>query len=70
MTRNNNWKLLIADTNSFNVKLKEALLENNHIKYFVKINQTDSAHGLSFGGEIKIFVLEQEFKKAKQIIEQ
>ena len=37
---------------------------------FVKINQTDSAHGLSFGGEIKIFVLEQEFKKAKQIIEQ
>ena len=63
----NNWTKIFRSTNPIQVEIIKHILEENKIKSII-MNQQDSAHNMSFGGHIDLYVQENSMKETIELL--
>tara|TARA_B100001029_G_C14870689_1_gene344388 strand:+ start:108 stop:332 length:225 start_codon:yes stop_codon:yes gene_type:complete len=59
----NNWIKIYSDNNPIKVEIIKQMLEEHEIKSVI-LNTQDSAHSMSFGGQIDLYVIKEQKKEA------
>ena len=63
-----NWTKIFRSTNPIEVEIIKQMLEENKITSII-MNQQDSAHNMSFGGHIDLYVQESSMKESIELLE-
>ena len=63
-----NWTKIFRSTNPIEVEIIKQMLEENKITSII-MNQQDSAHNMSFGGHIDLYVQEISMKESIELLE-
>jgi len=63
-----NWTKIFRSTNPIEVEITKQMLEENKIASII-MNQQDSAHNMSFGGYVDLYIEESSIKEATELLQ-